>query len=314
MESSLNRKYNSGGSKAPRLANGNIDWIRVYNEYITNIIRNQKAPNTARGLMYILESKGVLKKSDYNTLVRHLVEWRLEGLIPWEAIADGSGRGIINDFDAWEGPESWVDGYIDMVKNAGKYYHENMMNQWKWFGQPKYVEYMAEKHTITGTIEAYTNDDWHVKISFNKGNNGWGNAYNYVKKLENELFYVDVETGETKPREEVHVKYLGDDDKYGRHMDKELRGQLKEFGILDKIHFERIAVLPHQIAEYGIPKQEGGGYEIDALNAYGPDLFEKLLIDNIAPYFDDDIHKKVLKLFSPKNINKMINNRINFTR
>lgn len=96
----------------------------------------------------LLHGQGIQVFEDESTGEVHPVRpyiREIQGLIPWETIADGSGRGIINDFDAWEDPESWVDGYIDMVKKAGKYYHENMMNQWKWLG-PKYVEYMAEKY------------------------------------------------------------------------------------------------------------------------------------------------------------------------
>lgn len=107
----------------------------------------------------------------------------------------------------------------------------------------------------------------------------------------------DIETGELKPRN-VYLWYLGDDDSHGRHLDKELMNQLREFGILNKIHFQRIAVLPKQVREYGIPRSdEGGGYDIDALNAYRPDLFEKLLIDHIDDYFDEDIHDRVVDMF-----------------
>ncbi len=134
-----------------------------------------------------------------------------------------------------------------------------------------------------------------------------------MQKLEGELYYTDIETGERKRREGVYVKYLGDDDKYGRHMDLELKKQLKAFGILDKIKFERIAVLPHQVREYGIPRSdEGGGFDIDALNAYKPDLFKKLLIDNIEDCFDEGIHDKVLEKFPEEDIKKIVNDKVQF--
>jgi hypothetical protein len=306
------RKNNSGGPNAPRFPNGNIDWTELYNQYLQPILRAQKAPNTVRGLMYVLESKEVLKKSDYNGLDKHLVRWRLDGLVPWDAIADGSGRGLIGDFEDFEDPESWIDGYVDVLRNGPHYYHDLLKKQWRWFGQPNYVTFMAEKHAVTGTINAYAKDRY-VKISYNRGNNGWGWAHTYVDLLKKELKYIDIDISNIKPRN-VYIWYLGDDDKYGRHMDRELRGQLDEFGISKTVYFERIAVLPEQVREYGIPRaDEGGGYEIDALNAFRPDLFERLLLDHIDPYFDNDIHKEVLKMFSQKNINKMINDRVNFT-
>ena len=264
--------------------------------------------------MYILKAKGILKKSDYDGLDRHLVIWRLDGSVSWDAIADGSGRGLIGDFDDFQDPKTWIREKVESLKNATEEYHKLLNEQWRWYGQPKFIEYMTEKQAVTGTIHAYVKKKY-VKLSYNRGNNAWGWAYRYAKKLRKELYYTDVETGEHKRREEVYIKYLGDDDTYGRHMDLELRNQLKEFGILNKIKFERIAVLPHQVNEYGIPRAdegEGGGYDIDALNAYRPDLFEKLLLDNIEDCFDEDIHEKVLEKFSEEHINKIVNDKVQF--
>jgi hypothetical protein len=305
-------KNNSGGPNAPRLPNGNIDWDTVYNKYLLDILRNQPAPNTVRGLMYILESKGVLKKSDYNGLDEHLVKWRLDGHIPWNMIADGSGRGVIGDFLEYQAPDDWINQSVDFLRNGGTNYQGLLKTDWRWFGQPNYIEFMVEKQAVTGTIAAYT-EGHYVKIAFNRGNNGWGNAYNYVRHLKEELTYFNIDTDEIEPRN-VYVWYLGDNDKYGLNMDRQLRGQLDEFGILKGIHFERIAVLPEQVSEYGIPRSDDKdkGYEIDALNAFRPDLFKQLLLDHIVSYFNEDIHKRVLEMFSEEDINNQIGNKINF--
>jgi hypothetical protein len=82
---------NSGIHLTPRRNNGNIDWNKVYSEYIADIIFRQIAPNTLRGLMYILKTKDILKKSDYNGLITHCRDWRKEGKIGWDDIIDGSG-------------------------------------------------------------------------------------------------------------------------------------------------------------------------------------------------------------------------------
>jgi hypothetical protein len=98
-------------------------------------------------------------------------------------------------------------------------------------------------------------------------------------------------------------------------MDLELKRQLKRFGILDKIHFERKALLPYQVREYGIPgADEGGGYDIDALNAYNLDLFKRLLTDNVDDCFGEGIHDKVMKEVLPKkNIEKIVSDRVGFS-
>jgi hypothetical protein len=69
---------------------------QVLSKYLTPILDGQKAPNTIRGLMYILKSKDILKKSDYDVLDKHLVAWRLAGYIGWDQIADGSLQGTID--------------------------------------------------------------------------------------------------------------------------------------------------------------------------------------------------------------------------
>ena len=58
-------KNNSGGIAAPRKSNGNIDWDKILFNYLRPILDSQIAPNTSRGLMYILKSMDILKKSDY---------------------------------------------------------------------------------------------------------------------------------------------------------------------------------------------------------------------------------------------------------
>lgn len=73
--------------------------------------------------MYILKAKGILKKSDYDTLDKHLVKWRLDDSIKWNQIADGSGRSLIGDFQPFESPDTWIDGYVDLLKNATEHYH-----------------------------------------------------------------------------------------------------------------------------------------------------------------------------------------------
>ena len=293
-------KNNSGGPNAPRLPNGNIDWKRVLIDHAQPITADQIAPNTNRGLMYILESKGILKKSDYNGLTDHLVQWRKDGDVGWDDVADGSGRGIINDFSSFEDRGTFVNSQVDFLKNSGEQYQIRLMDEWRWHGQPHYVLFMVEKHAVAGTVAAHTLGNY-VKVAFNRGDSGWGYMEKLCRELEEELYYVDIQTGIRKERETIHIFYLGDDDKCGRDMDDLIRRQLEFFGFgisrpgfLCGIEFKRIAVIPSQIQEYCLPVdfQTGKGHEIDALNAFNPQKFKRLLLDHITPYFDQDIHKE----------------------
>ena len=115
-----------GSSVTPRKPNGNIDWEKVYSIYLKKILDNQIAPNTGRGLMYILKSKQILVKSDYNQLVSHLKDWRKEGRIRWDQIADGSGRGIINDFSDYQSPDESIS-CIKSLRYGGDVYRRYLM-------------------------------------------------------------------------------------------------------------------------------------------------------------------------------------------
>ena len=148
----------------------------------------------------------------------------------------------------------------------------------------------------------------------NRGNPGWGYMHENCERLEKELWYTDLRTGALMRRKGVHVFYMGDNDNYGNDMDRQIREQLKHFGMLKFVEFKRIAVLPSQVAGYGLPVdfESGKGYEIDALNAFNAEAFKKLLLDNIHPYFDEGIHKQLLELNPAKNINRLIRSKIKF--
>ena len=307
-------RNSSGGPKAPRWPNGNIDWGRVLDEYLKPIIAAQIAPNTNRGLMYILESKGILKKSDYNGLTDHLVQWRQNREIGWNDIADGSGRGIVNDFSEYEDPNTFVNGQIGFLKQCGKQYEIRLNGEWRWYGQPNYVMNMVEKHAVAGTVDALTSG-YYVKVAYNRGDSGWG----YMEKLchtvlERERYYTDLDTGNELERDAIYLNYLGDDDKYGRQMDELIIEQLDFFGVSDIVKFKRIAVVPSQIQEYELPIdfETGKGYEIDALNAFNPEKFRNLLLDNIIPYFDLDILEQLLEQNPARLVDQMVRKKVKF--
>jgi hypothetical protein len=303
----------SGGSKAPRWPNGNIDWQRVLDEYLKPIITGQIAPNTNRGFMYILESKRILKKSDYDGLTDHLVQWRQSGEIRWDDVADGSGRGIINDFPHFQDRNTWINNKIDFLRNGGEYYKRLLDTQWRWFGQPEYVMKMVEKHAVAGTVAAHTVGNY-VKVAYNRGDSGWGYMEKLCRELETERYYTDLDTGKEIERDAIYLKYMGDEDKYGRHMDELIKEQLEFFEVSDIVEFERIAVIPSQIQEYGLPVdfETGKGYEIDALNAFNAQKFKRLLLENIIPHFDEDIHEKLLEQNPAKLIDRLIRKKIKF--
>ena len=170
--------------------------------------------------MYLLKSKQILVKSDYNQLIIHLRDWRKDGRIRWDQIADGSGRGIINDFNDFQSPDLFFDLRIRSLRHGGEIYRQILNADWRWYGQKHYVEFWLEKHAITGTVAALVGDRY-VRVGFNKGNPGWGYMRDNCERLRGEL-YTTGPNGE-RIRRKILLRYLGDKDKQGDHMDHEIR-------------------------------------------------------------------------------------------
>ena len=302
-----------GTIKTPRRPNGNIDWEEIWKQNVQSIIQKQIAPNTGRGIMYILKAKQILVKKDYKQLMVHLRDWRKDGRIRWDQIADGSGRGILNEFSDYESPQEFVDNHIDTLKHGGHVYRHFLNNDWRWYGQPKYVEFWLEKHAIAGTVAALVGGRY-VRVGFNRGNAGWRYMHDNCERLKRELFTED-RNGE-KIRRRIYLYYLGDDDKQGNHMDVEIRNQLEFFGMLRQVKFERIALTKSQEKTYGLPLnfESGEGYEVDALNAYNPKEFAKLIDKHVERHYDKGIHEQVLERqdFQSETIDARIRSRVKF--
>ena len=172
--------------------------------------------------MYLLKSKQILVKSDYNQLIIHLRDWRKDGRIRWDRIADGDVRGIINDFNDFQSPDLFFDLRIRSLRHGGEIYRQILNADWR--SSPKhYVEFWLEKRAITGTVAALVGDRY-VRVGFNKGNPGWGYMRDNCERLRGEL-YTTGPNGE-RIRRKILLRYLGDKDKQGDHMDHEIRNQL----------------------------------------------------------------------------------------
>ena len=125
---------------------------------------------------------------------------------------------------------------------------------------------MVEKNAIVGTMSVLLKDHY-VRIAQNRGHYDWGFAHRYVGRMRHELYYTDIETGERKPTEEVHLWYLGDRDRDGLIMDRGINDLLAVLGIGDWLKLQRITVTKEQVEEHGLTESDKGGYEVNALEA-----------------------------------------------
>jgi hypothetical protein len=90
------------------------------------------------------------------------------------------------------------------------------------------------------------------------------------------------------------------------------REQLQHFGLLRHVEFKRLALTPEQERRYHLPVniETGKGYQLDALEAYAPDEFRRIVQGPVDKLFDESLHEKMLKAkeHSAKDINEYARN------
>jgi hypothetical protein len=85
----IDNNFNGKGTRRSTYINWNKDVFPYLNQRLT-AFENEQVKPTVRGLLYVLESMNVLKKNDYNGLSKHLVEWRDNGRLPIDCVADNT--------------------------------------------------------------------------------------------------------------------------------------------------------------------------------------------------------------------------------
>jgi len=167
--------------------------------------------------------------------------------------------------------------------------------------------------------------DREIKIVPLGGFDSWGNAYQHSERL-NTVIESGIKT------ENIHIIYLGDFDPSGSNIEKLAGQQLRSFGF-GGVNFKRIAVTKEQIVQYDLPPQpedyqtlqklqrdprthefiarHGQLYavELEALTAYVPDEFEKLVQTQVDNLFDSDIYHEILN--KPEHVKTSISGLVN---
>jgi hypothetical protein len=159
-----------------------------------------------------------------------------------------------------------------------------------------------------------------VHVAYNKGTTGWGFIFENCKRIQEELDGKNCNPLLNIRNKKVEIYYLGNADKHGRDMDRIIEEQLRFFGIWNKIHFERIAITDDQILELNLPEnfevsKDGkpkGGVQLDALQAFHPRIFERLIQQRIQSKFRTDIYNRLLEQHPPERIDDLIRRKIKF--
>lgn len=287
---------------------GSIKWeevvtgsIPVFQSFI-----NRGVVPTLRTIYYALVSKNIIPntKSAYKGVSSAFVKARQQGMIHWDWLAD-EGRDIEEGErnDIFE-PNRYADAVmrnsISNLKNSleGSTYFSYP----KWMNQQYYIEVWIEKNALRATFKNYI-EDFKVALIPSRGFSSW----TFLKEAYDRI------------REDMNNKtplilYFGDFDPSGEDIERFLRESMNGFFGLD-LQVIRVGVTKDQIEKYNLPttpenaeeieklhrdsrfaKWEHGDYrvELDALLAFVPDEFERIVKESIQEYFDESIYKDVL--------------------
>jgi hypothetical protein len=191
---------------------------------------------------------------------------------------------------------------IPNTKSAYQYLSPNLSVS-KWADQPQVCEVWVEKEALAPTLRNWLNSRG-VSIRVNRGYSSWTFIYNNCESLKNLL----------REHESITVFYLGDLDPSGMDMERFLREALEYFELEpSKVKLERLAITNEQVEKHGLPPRPedaetlaklkrdprmgsyGNNYivELDALLAYVPEEFRRLVEDAVTSLWDEGIYRNL---------------------
>jgi DNA topoisomerase VI subunit A len=225
---------------------------------IKNVLKSDH-PQTVRQVFYQLVTRGVIEKTEQaykGTVVRLLVEMRLDGAVPWGRIVDESRR--------TQGTRTF-NNISDALENTAKYYRRSAMRE-----SDVYIEVWTEKEALAGIIwDAASEFD--VLVIASKGMPSLTSIYTTFSRIK----------AAAKAGKQSFIYQFGDHDPTGCLIPKTIKDRLEDFCDQSRIErpvIERIALTEEQIEEYALPMRptkrdgnhhaqafEGDSVELDAL-------------------------------------------------
>lgn len=184
-------------------------------------------PSTVRHTFYRMTVLGLVEKSQsgYRVVQREVLKLRRAGVIPYAWITDNT---------RWRVKPETHSSLGNALADMHEYYRRAL-----WADQAVYVEVWCESDSVAGVINSVTGK-WDVPLMTARGFSSEGYLYSSGEEL----------ASVGKP---AFIYYFGDHDPSGLIIPEKIEAGLRRFAPLAEIHFERVAVLPEQIAAWSLP-------------------------------------------------------------
>jgi hypothetical protein len=189
-------------------------------------IVEEEHPATVRQVYYQADVHKIVGKSDsdYNKVQRMLTDLRRAETIPYEWIVD-VGRFARQPYT--------VSGIIEALNDTRRDYRKS-----PWEFAEGYVQIWIEKNALIGVIEPVT-EEYDVPLMSAVG-------YSSISFLHKAA---QIMRGIACP---IWIYQFGDLDPSGAHASDVIEKELRGFAPGADIHYERIAITPAQVAEFGL--------------------------------------------------------------
>lgn len=229
-------------------------------------------PCTVRQCFYQAEVRGVVEKTEagYDKVQRALADMRRAGTLPYGWIADNT---------RWQRRPITYGDPAEAIEEVARFYRKDL-----WRDADGYVEVWLEKDALSGVVYPVTSR-FDVPLMVARG-------YSSLSFLHSSAEYIaalDVP---------AYVYHLGDFDPSGVNAAEKIEVTLRELAPAAAIYFERIAVLPEQIAAWNLPTRPTkasdsrasrfGHAESVELDAIHPDTLRELVEGVIEKHLPAD--------------------------
>jgi len=207
-------------------------------------IAGKDGPWTVRGIYYQAVSPGLVPKTKggYRTVGKQLVKLRESGRVSWRSIVDAT---------RWIRCPVMYDGIHQMLFDCAQHFRRNLMRE-----QNCYIEVWCEKTAIANLLYTET-QAYGVPLLPVSGFSSVSFLHESAMNLKHQ----------TKP---IFLFYIGDSDPSGKDIPRDIEAKLKRYSGRTDISFERLAVLPWQIKEWGLPTRPPKKHDSRSKRYKGP--------------------------------------------
>jgi hypothetical protein len=212
-------------------------------------------PVTVRQAFYLAVSAGLIDKTENaykNLVIPYLTNMRLEDELPFDWIADST---------RWRRKPVTHNSLDDALQETANFYRRNI-----WQNQDVYIEIWLEKEALAGVLYQAT-AAWDVPLMVSRGYASISYLYEAAQTIR--------DMGKAS-----FIYYFGDHDPSGLDIPRNVERRLREFAPDADIHFERVAVNPWQIVQWGLPMRPTKTSDARSKHFIG----DSVEVDSIPPH------------------------------